>query len=264
MMTIHSPTPKATAPVPTVNAAVRLRSLVLGIRPSLVHAYGITPGAPADNLTEPGIETWRSSLEILARELDQANGHSLGPRDGWIRQWIPTELERDQNRWTDASSMLRLLALALGTDSAGPDGSVGRTFWMQWQRNLANLHDLLMFRAAAASADTAELVAHCRELAERDLAPGAVVALLDEVATAVANPASTTEPDDGSVFRPLATEIDRIYLSDIVAVSFANADTCLATQTRFYNPGADTRRSCTATRSERKLQAVGPRFRLAS
>lgn len=203
----------------------RLSAIVLGIRPSAAHLYGARGRPPADNLTHLGLEAWRLGLGDLLADIMAASDTSAGER--WIENWIVTELDRDANRWSDASTLLELLAISLGPATAEPShGPRGRLFWVQWYRNILHLQQQLETHATAPSSDTAELVEHCRQLVEDHAGPRAVFDGLHEIEQMM-GPVAPASP-----FRPLASAVERLQLSVILSSAYDTTPPCSATMAR--------------------------------
>lgn len=208
----------------------RLRAMVLGIRPSVIHTHGLSAGVPVDNLTEVGIEAWGTGLWLLASELEVA-AETSGPVERWMLAWIHQELAREYDRWTDPSSALRLMMLALSASgSPGPSGA----FWIQWRRNLEYLRAQLERRVLVPTPDTTEFADHCVELVAGCGGPERLREMLRSIAEL-----GSDDPVDRTVFRPLASSIERVRLGEIVAASFAASSTaCTAVESRLFDPGA--------------------------
>lgn len=204
----------------------RLSALILGIRPSVGHVYGDTARTPADNLTMLGLQAWRVGLRQLNVDLLAAD--ELAEGEQWIQEWVARELEREQERWSDASTMLELLAVSLGPASADPSrGPRGRMFWKQWKLNLESLSTLIGTGAAATTADTAELLDHCVGLVQRHSGPETITNMLTDTAR------SLGPIDRGSApFRPLSSAVDRLQLSAILAAAYDDEPSCTAAMAR--------------------------------
>lgn len=206
----------------------RARALLLGIRPSIADSVVPSQRPQADNLSLIGIDSWRAALHMLLNDIG-ANA-DLAPSERWIGGWAERELKRDNVRWRDASSWLELLVLALTPmEGASEAHQPGRVFWSQWQQNTANLLEAMQGGSTVATGDTAELAEHCRMLIEAVEGP---VQLADGMAIIASLGA---EPDsDVRVFRPLATSIERLQLSSIIAASFDHGPVCVATESRLF------------------------------
>jgi hypothetical protein len=204
----------------------RLSAIILGIRPSASHVYGSVARTPADNLTMVGIDAWQIGLRQLQRDLRAAGELSGG--ELWIREWIDQEIGREAERWTDASSMLELLALALGPASADASaGPRGRLFWTQWQQNVAHYRQQVEVGAAAASADSEELLEHCITLVESH---GGPLSVTDDLAMAQVALGAASQP--AAVFRPLTSAVERLQLSAILGSAYDDAPVCTAAMAR--------------------------------
>lgn len=200
----------------------RLSALILGIRPSVGHVYGSTERTPVDNLTLHGVQAWQVGLEQLNADLllvPELEGGEL-----WIQKWVAEEIEREQHRWSDASTVLELLALSLGPASAEPSrGPRGRRFWAQWQANVDHLALLIHTGAAETTSDTAELVQHCIELVQQHNGPEAIVDVLAD-ASRVLGPVNRGP----APFRPLTSAIERLQLSALLAAAYDDEPPCTA------------------------------------
>lgn len=204
----------------------RLSALILGVRPSAGHIYGTTERTPADNLTMLGIQAWQVGLQQLNTDLLTAEALTGG--DLWIHQWVAEELDREQHRWGDASTMLELLAISLGPASPDPSkGPRGRAFWTQWLANLENLATLLDTGAAATTPDTSELLSHCIVLVEDHNGPEAIVDLLTTALHTLGPVNRGPAP-----FRPLTSAIERLQLSAILAAAYDDEPSCTAAMAR--------------------------------
>ena len=200
----------------------RLSALILGVRPSVGHVYGSTDRTPADNLTMIGVEAWQLALHQLSTDLQTLP--SLSGGEVWIQGWVTDEIEREQARWSDASTMLELLAVALGPASADPSrGPRGRMFWTQWERNVEHLCTLIGTGAAATTSDTAELLEHCIALVEKHYGPETIVDALTEASLTLGPINRGPAP-----FRPLTSAVERLQLSAILASAYDDEPTCTA------------------------------------
>jgi hypothetical protein len=200
----------------------RLSALILGIRPSVGHLYGSTERTPADNLTMLGVQAWQVGLRQLASDLSAAP--ELAGSELWIQQWVATEIDREHSRWSDASTMLELLALALGPASADPSEEPrGRMFWAQWQNNVNHFVTLTGSGAAAAASDTAELLSHCIDLVQQHAGPETIVNALTEASLAIGPMNGRPAP-----FRPLTSAIERLQLSALLAAAYDDEPACTA------------------------------------
>lgn len=200
----------------------RLSALILGVRPSAGQIYGSTDRIPADNLSMLGISAWQVALGQLDAELEAAS--ELVGGELWIKKWVENELERELDRWSDASTMLELLALALGPVSADPSkGPRGRMFWSQWQANIDHLATLMRTGAATPTVDTAELLAHCIELVTQHNGPESIVTALSEASDSLGPVTRTPAP-----FRPLTSAIERLQLSALLAAAYDDEPACTA------------------------------------
>lgn len=200
----------------------RLSAIILGIRPTVAHVYGNTDRTPADNLTNLGIEAWRVGLRQL--HTDMCAAPTLSSSEDWILSWVATEIEREEDRWTDASTLLELLAVSLGPASPDPSkGPRGRLFWNQWQRNLAYYRTLVGTGAAATTHDTSELAQHCARLVFDHDGPQAVLDDLAAIGKALGPVLAEPSP-----FRPLSAAVERLQLSAIMASSFDDEPVCSA------------------------------------
>ena len=200
----------------------RLSALILGIRPSVGHVYGSTERTPADNLTMLGVQAWQVGLHQLAADLSSVP--DLAGGELWIQQWVAAEIDREQDRWSDASTMLELLAVALGPASDDPSmGPRGRMFWAQWQNNVEHFVTLTGSGSAAATSDTAELLDHCIDLVQKHNGPEAIVDALTEVSIALGPINRRPAP-----FRPLTSAIERLQLSALLAAAYDDEPACTA------------------------------------
>ena len=200
----------------------RLSGIILGIRPTVSHVYGSTERTPADNLTMVGVEAWRMALRQLQRDLVDAD--ELAGGEQWIREWTTEEIEREAGRWSDASSMLELLAVALGPATADASkGPRSRLFWTQWQQNLAHYLRQVETGAAAPSADTAELIAHCIDIIGQHNGPQAMIDDLVAAQGALGPVSRAPAP-----FRPLVSAVERLQLSAILAAAYDEEPVCTA------------------------------------
>lgn len=204
----------------------RLSALILGIRPSVSHVYGSTDRTPADNLTIVGIQAWQVALRQLNTDLLTVS--ELAGGDLWIHEWVAAEVNREADRWSDASTMLEVLAVALGPASADPThGPRGRMFWTQWERNVHDLCTLIDTGAAATTSDTVELLAHCITLVEQHDGPASIVDALTEASLCL-GPVNRGP----AAFRPLTSAVERLQLSAILAAAYDDEPTCTAAMAR--------------------------------
>lgn len=200
----------------------RLSALILGIRPTAGHVYGSKERTPADNLTMLGIQAWRMGLRQLHTDLLASGEPTAG--DQWIQDWVTAEIDRDLHRWSDASTMLELLAVALGPASADPGhGPRGQRFWAQWQANITHLTELVGIGATTSTPDTAELIDHCVELVEAHHGPASIIEALTTIS-------ATLGPVDHrlAAFRPLTSAVERLQLSAILAAAYDDEPVCTA------------------------------------
>jgi hypothetical protein len=114
--------------------------------------------------------------------------------------------------------------------------SAGQRFWVQWQRNPDHLVGGVLLGTARPTDDTAELADRCLEVATCQSAPSLAIEALRTIASI---------PSDGlggaGVFRPLASEVERVYLADVVAASFIATDTCRPLRNASTTPAASIR-----------------------
>lgn len=200
----------------------RLSALILGIRPSAGHVYGSIEAAPVDNLTMLGLQAWRIGLRQLHTDLLASPDPQGG--DLWIQQWVAQEIDRDHDRWRDASTMLELLAVALGPASPDPSrGPRGRHFWTQWRRNIDHLCELIEIGVAETTSDTQELLEHCISLVELHQGPAPIV----EAMTAAKKHLGPINRGPAP-FRPLTSAVERLQLSVILAAAYDDVPTCTA------------------------------------
>lgn len=200
----------------------RLSALILGIRPSVSHVYGSTDRTPADNLTMIGVEAWQFGLRQLNTDLLTVS--ELAGGDLWIQEWVTAEIDREVDRWSDASTMLEVLAIALGPASADPSsGPRGRMFWAQWDRNVDHLCTLIDTGAATTTSDTAELLGHCIALVEQHYGPERIVDALTEASLSL-GPINRGP----AAFRPLTSAVERLQLSALLAAAYDDEPTCTA------------------------------------
>lgn len=226
----------------------RLSALILGIRPSVGHVYGDTERTPADNLTMLGLQAWQVGLRQLNTDLltlpDLAGG------EHWIQSWVAAELDRDLNRWSDASTMLELLAVSLGPASADPSrGPRGRAFWSQWQNNITHLCMLMGTGAAATTADTAELLEHCISLVQLHSGPETIANTLSEAAESLGPINRGPAP-----FRPLSSAVERLQLSAILAAAYDDEPSCTAAMAKLLELRAPSPDCTTEVGSRRRLR----------
>ena len=226
----------------------RLSALILGIRPSVGHIYGSTERTPVDNLTMLGVQAWQVGLQQLDADLSTAP--ELAGGELWIQQWVADEVQREQHRWSDASTMLELLALSLGPAGADPRrGPRGRTFWAQWQTNLDYLHTLMSTGAAATTIDTADLLQHCIELVEQHNGPDAIVETLNGAACALGPIRHQPAP-----FRPLTSAIERLQLSALLAAAYDDEPSCTAAMAKLLEQRPPSRPCNADTGNRRRLR----------
>ena len=230
----------------------RLSAIILGIRPSVAHVYGSTDRPPADNLTNLGIEAWRVGLRQL--HTDMCAQPSLDPTERWIHDWLTVELRREQARWHDASTLLELLAVTLGPASPDPTtGPRGRLFWDQWRRNLAYHVSRVETGATVATPDTAELLEHTAHLASEHNGPQAV---LDDLAT-VGRLLSETFGVPAS-FRPMASAVERLQLSAIMASSYDDQPVCSAAMAKLLEQRSPSIACRADARRHRRARGIRP------
>lgn len=191
----------------------RLSAMILGIRPSAAHVYGAAPRTPVDNLTEDGISAWQAGLRLVAKELVGADDLSFAEQ--WAQKWIEEELDRDTQRWDDASSILELLALSLGPMSLDPSHLRPNAFWLAWERNLQTYRARIEAGRTHFAGDTADLAFHCADLVLTHNGPVDMQVLLGDVAELGLE--VQHQPD---VFRPLTNPLERVQLSAMIAASY--------------------------------------------
>ncbi len=209
----------------------RLSAIILGIRPTVAHVYGSAGRTPADNLAHLGMEAWHIGLGQLHTDLCTASTLSAG--ELWMQAWIVDELERDARRWSDASTMLELLAVSLGPATADPrHGPRGRLFWNQWQRNLVHHRQRVESGAAIASHDTQDLVDHVIHLVLEHDGPQALLDDLAMIGSAL-GPSGAPSP-----FRPLSSPIERLQLSAILGSAYDDEPVCTAAMSRLLEQRA--------------------------
>lgn len=226
----------------------RLSALILGIRPSVGHVYGDTERTPADNLTMLGLQAWQVGLRQL--NVDLLATPTLAGGELWIQTWVASELEREQDRWGDASTMLELLAVSLGPASADPSrGPRGRMFWTQWQANLDNLAMLIGTGAAATTSDTAELLEHCIGLVQLHSGPEAIANTLTETAQSLGPINRGPTP-----FRPLSSAVERLQLSAILAAAYDDEPSCTAAMAKLLELRPPSPECTTEVGSRRRLR----------
>lgn len=210
----------------------RLGAIILGIRPSVGHLYGGARRAPIDNLTMVGIQAWQFGLDQLLADLLAVSEPTAG--DCWIQEWLEQELERERHRWSDASTMLEHLAVALGPTGPDPiDGPLGRVFWKQWDQNLEHLSMMLRSGAASRTHDTADYLQHCLHLVQQHDGPDTTVAALADVAREAGPVNRSPAP-----FRPLTSIVERLQLSAILAAAYDDAPSCTGTLARLLEQRA--------------------------
>ncbi|MEZ5226699.1 MAG: hypothetical protein R2710_08480 [Acidimicrobiales bacterium] len=122
--------------------------------------------------------------------------------------------------------------------------------------NLTSLDEGIRFGSVTPA--STELAAHCLDSSEHGGAPASVLAVLMSISDMSQASCSRSE-----VFGALASEVERIYLADIIAVSLAAATGCTAVEERFYDPDPGHRRPCTAVPGLRTGRIAAPRPRLA-
>ncbi len=203
----------------------RLSAIILGIRPSVAHVYGSSEQAPADNLSQLGVEVWRVGLRQLHTDLFAAPQLTAGEQ--WMQEWVHAELDRESARWKDASTLLELLAVSLGPAGPDPSRPRGRLFWDQWRRNLAHHYTLTSTGASAASHDTGELCEHVIQLVIDHDGPQAMLDDLRALSHAVGPATVAPAP-----FRPLSSAIERLQLSAILASAYDDEPVCSAAMAR--------------------------------
>lgn len=205
----------------------RLSALILGLRPTASHIYGVDIRFAVDNLSANGLTSWDAGLAMLRESLADPSVE-LTSTEMWIDGWVKTETERERLRWQDASTMLELLALSLGPTSLDPSHLRPGWFWSMWFRNLLEHRASLDTGRTTLSGDTIDLARHCRELARIHGAPDGMVELL-------ANIAETDGPvrHQPEVFRPLTTPEERLQLSAVIASAYSiSANGCVAAEER--------------------------------
>lgn len=225
----------------------RLSALILGVRPSVAHIYGAVDPAPADNLTVVGTLAWRAGVQLLLEDLQADERISTG--EVWLMEWAMGEKVREQRRWTDASSMIELLALSLGPVEAGADTTRGRVFWNQWRKNISDLVSEVENGTALVSQDTSELSLHLVKLLGTHSGPREIVDSLRWISEL---PPSTEAVEP--VFRPLSSAVERLQLSALIAATFVDQPVCSAAQATLLGkraapiPTAGPASSCGRTR----------------
>jgi len=210
----------------------RLSAIILGIRPTVAHVYGSTDRTPADNLTLLGIEAWRVGLRQLHTDLCAADSITAG--EEWIHEWVATEIQREEGRWGDASTLLELLAVSLGPAAADPTrGPRSRLFWDQWQRNLSHHLTIVGTGASAPTHDTRELLDHASRLVFDHNGPQTLIDDLAALGRSLGAVESSPAP-----FRPLSSAVERLQLSTILASAYDDGPTCSAAMAKLLEQRA--------------------------
>jgi len=218
----------------------RLAALILGIRPTSTHIYGVDRGVSVDNLTANGLAAWSAGLHMLADDLADPLVE-LTPTETWIAEWVTLEIQRESQRWTDGSTVLELLALSLGPTSLDPTYLRPESFWSSWTQNLHEHRTRLDVGRTSLAGDSADLARHCHELAASHGAPEGMLALLSNIAT-VERPVHH-QPE---VFRPLSTPGERLQLSAILASAYSiGAGGCAAAEARLLEQRPPLLAECT-------------------
>lgn len=218
----------------------RVSALILGLRPTAAHIYGVDKRFSVDNLRSNGLAAWTAGLQMLADDLADPSVQ-LTATELWIADWVDTEIGRDAVRWSDASTALELLALAIGPAALDPTYLRPESFWSAWTQNLHEQRTHIDTGRTWVSGDTTSLAAHCGELARNHGAPDGMIALLGNLET-VARPIRH-QPE---VFRPLTTPAERLQLSAILASAYSiGANGCAAAEARLLEQRPPLLASCT-------------------
>lgn len=208
----------------------RLAGLILGLRPTTAHIYGIDKRFSVDNLTNDGLAAWTAGIKVLGSDMADPDAR-LSPTETWVTEWIATEHARDAARWDDASSVLELLALSLGPGSLDPSYLRPDDYWTDWIRNIHDHRTRMNARRSTPSGDTADLALHCIELARTHRAPHGLVELLTDIAD-IDHPVQH-RPE---VFRPLSTPGERLQLSALIASIYSvQRRDCAAAEARLLD-----------------------------
>ena len=208
----------------------RVAALILGLRPTTAHIYGVDRRTGVDNLSRNGLFAWTTGLSMLAEDLADPSV-LLTPTEKWIAEWVDLELYRDSQRWTDGSTVLELLALSLGPTSLDASHLRPETYWSAWTQNLHEHRTRLDTGRTTLAGDSVDLARHCGELAASHGAPDGLIALLSNIADG-ARPVRH-QPE---VFRPLSTPGERLQLSAILASAYSiGARNCAAAEARLLD-----------------------------
>lgn len=218
----------------------RVSALILGLRPTVAHVYGVDKRFSVDKLSANGLAAWRAALGMLADDFADPTV-DLTSTETWLGQWVLTEIERDTLRWSDASTVLELLALSLGPISLDPTHLRPEPFWATWMQNLHEQRTRIDTGRTSISGDSVDLALHCMELARNHGAPDGMIELLDNIVT-VPRPVRH-QPE---VFRPLSTPAERLQLSAILASAYSvGPNGCAAAEARLLEQRPPLLAACT-------------------